>query len=131
MTLLKFIGSAFYGIIISYLIWLFFYWLTPWVMSFGWGGVIISVLCGTVLVGLFMSIWPLILSPMLFLINNTVSKIIPSTAIVFYGYSSIMLPWRLNIDYTIPKLILAVTLTGMVLIIFATALQIIWTSNKY
>lgn len=130
MEILKFLGSALYGIVVSYAIWLLFYWLTPWIMSFGWGGVSVSIICGSALVGFFMSICTLILSPMLFMINNTTSKIIPSIAMLFHGYSSARLSWGLDINYTAPKIILGITITGVALILFITALQVIWGSNK-
>lgn len=36
MRFLKSVGLLFYGLIASYLLWLLFYWLTPYVMSVGW-----------------------------------------------------------------------------------------------
>ena len=37
MKILKFFGSFLYGAIMYYLLWLLFYWLTPYVMSMSWG----------------------------------------------------------------------------------------------
>lgn len=130
MAILKFLGAALYGIISSYIIWLLFYLLTPWVMSFGWGGVIVSVLCGSILAGVFLSICTLIFSPMLLMIDNTPSKIIPSIAMLFHGYSSVMLPWRLDMNYGTPKIILGITVTGVALVLFITAIQVIWANRK-
>lgn len=130
MAILKFLGASIYGIVASYLIWLLFYFITPWVMSFGWGGVIVSVIAGSLLVGAFLSICALVLSPMMGMIDNTVSKIIPTLAILFYGYSSVKLPWGLELDYTLPKIILAITISGVALTVFFSALQVVWTSNS-
>ena len=100
-------------------------------MSFGWGGVIVGLLCGSVLVAIFISICTLVLSPMLSMIDNAVSKIIPSIAMLFHGYSSVMLPWGLDMDYTAPKIILGITITGVALVLFITALQVIWANRKF
>lgn len=130
MKILSFIGSALYAVIASYLIWLLFNWVTPWVMSFGWIGVIGSVLCGSLFIGLFLSVCTLLLSPLLALINNGISKIIPLAAFLFNGFSSAMLPWRLEVVFSLPKIILGLTLTCVVLVVFITALQAIWVGKK-
>lgn len=129
MNILKFIGSALYGAIASYVIWLLFYWVTPWVMSFGWGGVVISIICGTFIAGAFMSLCSLILCPLSFMTDNNASKIIPTILMLFNGFSSARLAWGVDVDYTAPKIVLAITLTILAIVIYITAIQGIWAKR--
>lgn len=127
MSVLKFLGAAIYGIIFSYLIWLLFYFLIPWLMGYAWTAVILFLILGTTITGILISFYSVLLSPLTLLVNNTVSKIIPVLAIAFYGYSTVMLPWRLNMEYSGVKIALGALLSIDVLVLFGSALYSVWS----
>lgn len=98
--ILKFIGSAVYGIIFSYLLWLAYYFVMPYIMSLSKGvAIIIYVFAGTLITGLFISACALLLIPLLIMATHWISKILPLIALLCFGYASIMLPWEFDINY--------------------------------
>lgn len=115
--LLQCVGSLVYGTIASYLLWLFFWWITPYIMSVGWflffvyiilAGGFVSILIG--------AINSLLAIPMMFLVkDNIVSKIICSLLFGYFLIQSICLPWQLDMQYGLLQWIIAISLT----IIFA------------
>lgn len=120
--ILCFIGSAAYGIVFSYLIWLAFYFLTPWIMSFGLLGFVLLWLFGFGIIAGFIGgisgvlSYPLI--KMIFIYKP--SKYIPVVSMLFLGYSSVAMPWRFDVEYSLMKIILGLSISIMALILFST-----------
>ena len=111
MRFLKSVGLLFYGLIASYLLWLLFYWLTPYVMSIGWGGFILYMLfAGGLVSAIVGSAATLLAYPVITWFNGAYKPVrwICAIFFVFHGFSAIMLPWRLDIDYGFLKILIAV-----------------------
>lgn len=128
MKILKFIGSAILGIVISYLLWLIFHFATPWVMSFGWIGVIVSIICASFITGIFASICSWVLLPLMLMVDNFASKILPTVAMLFHGFSAARQVWGLDMEYTASKITLGIILTILVVAVFVSAIQCIWAN---
>lgn len=120
MKILKFFGSLLYGAIMYYLLWLLFYWLTPYVMSMSWGWFIAYMFIAGGFVSCFIAqiaYW--IAIPLIFLcINCKPAKYAQIVPAILFGISSVKLPWILNMDYGILQWILGISLTIIVLIAF-------------
>lgn len=130
MNLLKFLGAALYSIVFSHIVWVVFHFLTPWIMGYAWTAVIVFLVLGTSIIGGFIALCSVLLSPLTKLINNTASKIIPTLAMLFYGYSTIMLPWRLDMEYSAVKIILGGLISIDALILFGAILYFIWVGDN-
>lgn len=127
MRFLKSVGLLFYGLISSYLLWLLFYWLTPYVMSVGWGGFILyMLLAGGLVTGIVGSAATLLAYPVAVWFNDAYKPVkwICAIFFVFHGFSAIMLPWRLDIDYTFLKILIAVLYGITALISFGAFLAV-------
>ena len=101
-----------------YLMWLFFKWVTPYVMSISWGWFIAYILIAGGLFSAFVGqIQILLIMPMAFLITECrAAKYPPVLFGLFFCYQSLKWIWTLSIDYGLLQWILAVSLTIMVLI---------------
>ncbi|MDR0938513.1 MAG: hypothetical protein LBN29_04010 [Mediterranea sp.] len=118
-----FLGAAVYGIVAAYLLWLVFYFLSPWLMSFGWLAVILYVIFALGLIGgLIGWIASLIWAPLLLLLRNSwpISKVIPVIALILFGISAIILPWRMDMGYSLVKIVIAISLSITALITFGS-----------
>lgn len=127
MRFLKSVGLLFYGLIASYLLWLLFYWLTPYVMSVGWGGFILYMLiAGGLVTGIVGSAATLLAYPVVAWFDGAYKPVKWVCAIffVFHGFSAIMLPWRLDIDYSFLKILIAVLYGITALISFGAFLVV-------
>ena len=127
MRFLKSVGLLFYGLIASYLLWLLFYWLTPYVMSVGWGGFILYMLiAGGLVTGIVGSAATLLAYPVAIWFDGAYKPIkwICAVFFVFHGFSAIMLPWRLDIDYSFLKILIAVLYGITALISFGAFLAV-------
>lgn len=107
------LGTVVYSTIVGYLLWLLFYWITPYVMSVGWLLFLLYIfLAGGLITGVIASINTLLALPMTFLMkDNIVAKIINALPMLFFGYSSICLPWTLDMNYEVLQYLLGGLLT--------------------
>lgn len=120
MKILKIFGSLLYGTVMYYLLWLLFYWLTPYVMGLSWALLILYVIFAGGFLTLFItqiSCW--IGFPLVLICNSyklaKYGQIIPG---ILSGISSIRLPWMLDMDYGILQWILGISLTNIILVTF-------------
>lgn len=126
------VGICLYSIISAYLLWLIFYWITPFVMSIGWLGFILYCIFATGLCSGFISLANMVLAiPTHFLTkDNIVAKIINALPMLFFGYSTICLPWKLNIEYGLLQWILAISLSSIAFSAFWAMILIAFSNNE-
>ena len=118
---LCFFGSAVYGLVASYLIWLMFHFFIPWFMSFGWTALIIYAGLFSIITGGLSSI---IAMPIYLMSNGrNYCKWIPIICFVFFGFSACRLPWGLDMEYTSVKYIMGVALSITIVSIY---IGLIW-----
>lgn len=126
MNILKFLGALLYSVVVYYVMWLFFNWLTPYVMSISWGWFIVYLLIAGGAVSMFVaSIASLIVIPLVLLSRECkAAKYAPVVFGLFFGFSSVRLPWLLDIEYGILQWILGVSFTSIILITFISLLVV-------
>lgn len=116
------LGTVAYSTIVGYLLWLLFYWITPYIMSVGWLLFFLYIfLAGGLIVGIVAFINGLLIVPTTFLMkNNIVAKVINVFPLLFFGYSSVRLPWGLDMDYGVLQYLIGISLTITILISFGS-----------
>lgn len=107
------IGSAVYGLIVSCLTWGVFYVMTPWLMSMGWAGVVLYWLFSTtMMMGLVGILSGLALIPLSYLVDAyEPSRYLPILMLILFGCSSIAMPWKLDMDYSAVKIVMALSIS--------------------
>lgn len=123
---LKFLGALLYGAIMYYLLWLFFYWLTPYVMGMSWGWFIAYLFIAGGGVAMFVtSVTSLIGIPMILLCRKcAAAKYAPIIFGLLLGYPSVRLPWTIDMEYGVLQWILGISFTIVILTAF-TSLMIV------
>lgn len=126
MKLLKVLGSLLYSAIMYYLLWLLFYWITPYIMMMSWGWFIAYLFIAGGFISAFVaSIAYIIGIPLVFLSKDCkLAKYPPILFGLIFGYSSIVLPWQLNMDYGVLQWILGILTTIIILIAFISLILI-------
>lgn len=126
-------GSALYSIIISYVIWLAFHLVTPWLMSFGWIALIIYwIFASGVISGLIGGLSIFIFYPLDAMVRIFKhGRYIPALVLLFFGYSSVVMPWNLNITYSIVKIIMACSLSFTAATIFFSLIASLFNSKQH
>ena len=116
----KCLGTLLYSTIVGYLLWLLFYWITPYIMGVGWLLFFLYIfLAGGLISCIAASINGLLSLPMSFLVkDNIVAKVINVCPLLFFGYSSVRLPWEFNMSYGVLQYIIGLSLTIIILISF-------------
>ena len=116
------LGAAIYSTVAGYLLWLLFHWMTPYVMGVGWMLFFLYIfVAGGLITGIIASINNLLVVPMVFLMkNNIVAKIINVLPLLFFGYSSVRLPWGLDMNYGVLQYLIGISLTITFLISFGS-----------
>jgi hypothetical protein len=111
--ILQCLGTVVCSSIFGYLFWLLFYWATPYLMSIGWGLLIAYVIIAGGTIGwLIQSMNILLYVPMAFLMKkNFVAKVINALILVSFGFSSVRLPWVLDMEYNFLQYVIAICLT--------------------
>ena len=116
----KCLGTLLYSTIVGYLLWLLFYWITPYIMGVGWLLFFLYIfLAGGIIscIAAFINRWLLV--PMAFLVkNNIVANVINVCPLLFFGYSSVRLPWEFNMSYGVLQYIIGISLTIIILTSF-------------
>ncbi len=129
--LLCFFGSAVYGLVASYLIWLMFHFFIPWFMSFGWIALIIYVMflgSSLIITGGLSSI---VAMPIYLMSNGrNYCKWIPIICFVFFGFSACRLPWGLDIEYTLVKYIIGGALSITVVLIYISIIVALFMNSN-
>lgn len=121
-----FIGSALYGILMSYLMWLLFYWLTPIVMSLSWGWFVVYLFVAGGFVSLLIANVTYLLSvPWGYLVQKSkLARYAPIPFLLFFGYSAIKLPWSFGSNWGALQWMLGLSLTVIILISFISLLSL-------
>lgn len=119
------VGTLIYSVIASYLLWLLFYWVTPYIMGMGWLMFFLYIfLAGGAVTMIVSLINGLLAVPMVFLMkNNNVAKVINALPMLFHGYSAVCIPWGLNMEYGVLQYFLGISLTIMVLVLFVAMIM--------
>lgn len=129
---LQILGSIVYALITSYLMWLFFYWITPTAMSVGWWAILAYFAGSFIIMGILVGLSTVIALPIIYLTkDNKISKWVMLPFFIFYGYSSIMLPYRLNGTFNVSQWITAICLSLTALVTFAAFIRIIFKSEDF
>ena len=129
---LQILGSLIYAIIASYIVWLFFYWITPIAVSAGWWAVLAYFVGSFIITGILVNLSTAITLPILYLTkDNKISKWVMIPFFAFYGYSSIMLPYRLDGAFGVSQWVIAICLSLTALIAFAAFIGIIFKSEDF
>ena len=133
ITFLRTIGSILLSHITAYLLWLLFYYLTPYIMGVGWMLFIVYILIAgglmTTMIGSVASFiaYPLILVCFFFFIAFFASL----RFILFFGcWSSLKLPYSINGDFSVLQWILAISLNILVLITFISIIVALFNVNE-
>jgi len=110
---LAFITVTIYGCVAARLLWYLFHLATPWLMSFGWVAVIIYVLFLFGLIpSLFGFLGTMIYMPIMRFIRLAPSSIyLPILFLLADGFFSAREPWVLDIDYTLVKIIIGISIS--------------------
>lgn len=120
IKVLKFLGALVYGAIMYFLLWLCFYFLTPYVMGLSLKGlfVYLGVAGGGVTVLLATAaLW--LEFPLIFLCRNCkAAKYAPIIFGVFNGFSAVRLPWILDMEYGVVQWIAGILFTITILVSF-------------
>ena len=130
--LLCFIGSALYSVIISYLIWLLFTWITPFILSWGWLLAIIYWIFALGLIsGLLTSISSFMSVPLIIMVLQCkASKYLSILPLLFFGYCAIVFPWKANFDYTILQYLIAFSISSTAFAIYSAIIQVLLFGPK-
>lgn len=131
MGIFKFIGSLVYGAVMYYLLWLLFYWITPYVMSMSWGLFIVYLfVAGGALTMFVASVASIIGMPLVLLCRKCkVAKYAPIIFGLFFGYSAVKLPWILSMEYGVLQWILGISLTITIVITFISLMAVPFNSG--
>jgi hypothetical protein len=131
ITSLKYVGFILYGILFPCILWLMLFFVTPYIMSLGWYGFIGYIIFTSGIIFSVINFLSVILSVIpLYLMSHWTAKILPFLSLIFYGYSSIIFPWKFNFDYDFLKILLALSLNVEAIIIFTLPLNTIFTISK-
>lgn len=93
-TILKFTGAALYGILVAYMLWMLFGFLTPRLLDSGWLGVITYLIAGVFIIGLFCGLGTLLSFPLSLLATSKLSRLLPFTVLFISCTGSLLLPWQ-------------------------------------
>lgn len=129
--ILQVIGTMLYGLVSSYLIWLLFYFITPYIMGASWFVIILYVLfAGGLVTAITTSIATLLSVPNFFFMgNNKLAKIIYCIFCLFWGYSSITLPYQLDVSFGVKEWILAISISLTAFSIYISLICAAWRSE--
>ena len=118
--------TAVYSAIAGYLLWLLFYWMTPYIMGVGWLLFFLYIfLAGSLITLIVGSISWLLAVPMPFLMkDNIAAKVINVLPMLFFGYSAVCLPWGLDMNYGVLQYFIGISLTITFLITFGSMIVI-------
>lgn len=116
-----------YSLLTGYLIWLLFFYITKWTMTFGWIGIIITAIFGAIFLFVEIAFVISIISfPLIYLcgfINST--KWISAGALGIMGLATAALPWTIADFSIIPNIVMSSILSISALLIFAAYIAII------
>lgn len=111
-NILRNLGAIVYCTLYSYLLWLFFYWITPHIVGLSLWWLLAFPLFLYIIVGTYHIVSMIISLPFIWLIQNKFTKV-ASVIIFFLTFApATCLPWILNIDYGISEIIWGIILSA-------------------
>lgn len=118
----SFLGSAIYGCIFAYVLWLLFHLITPWVMSWGWVAIIVYWLFALGLItSLLGGLSSYLFIPLYHMVSKCkIGKYIPILFLLAFGYSAIVSPWKMDIEYSFIKGFIAFSISSTAFAFFIT-----------
>lgn len=126
-------GTFVYSTVAGYLLWLLFYWITPYVMGFGWMlmfGFIFIV--GGLITPLALSANTALAYPIVFLMrDNKAARVINVFPLLFYGFSAARLPWGLDMEYGFLHYLLGISITITILISFGSLISLPFKFDEF
>lgn len=127
----QFVGAVFYAVISAYLVWIVFYWVTPWLMGFGWIALILYWIFAFGLIAWTLKFISFLITYPLFMMvgNNKSAGVVASLVYLCVGGWTILLPWMQAGPYTLVRIIIGVSLSLTAFSIFAMTLNLIWRSS--
>ena len=130
-SILQVLGTMAYGMVSCWLIWLFFWWITPYVMGASWFWMILyNIFALGFITSVSAFIAGMLSMPMYVLMeNNVAARVVYTVICLFWGYSSCALPYHLDMDFGIRQWILAISLTLTALSVFASLIVTTYKSN--
>ena len=97
-----------YGVLLSYLVWIVFHYLTPLVMSFGWLGLIGILVAGSIAEMFLVGMLSFAITPVMMCCSSMTMRYIVCASFVFFGISNIVEVFNLDMEYTLVKWFLAI-----------------------
>ena len=98
-NVLIYIGSAVYGLVASYLLWLFFDWFCPFYIRYGtiffwWFWLVTS----GILIPLYATLASLLMTPLVMMTSKRKKAVrLPALFLLVFGFSTVMLPWHMEL----------------------------------
>lgn len=97
-----------YGILLSYLVWIMFHYLTLLIMSFGWLGLIGILVAGSTAEIFLVGVLSFAIAPVAMCCSSMAMRYIVCASFVFFGISNIVEVFNLDMEYTLVKWFLAI-----------------------
>ena len=117
--ILYFIGAVLYSEFIAFVVAVGFAYLTSWFLQFGWTAAIIYFLIGTIAYGIINSISMLAWAPLFYCVDKcNISKWVAVIPLLYYGYISLTLPWKMPFEYSFVNYFMAFELSSLVLSVY-------------
>ena len=129
---LGFIGAAVYAAVLCLLLYLLFFWITPWFMNqSGWFVVFTWLVVMPIVGWVFVGFPSAIISFPIALMTNGVkfAKVIPTIIMLFLGFESARLPWLMDSEYTTLMVVKAITMSLIAGGAYLACIIIMYTSD--
>lgn len=123
--ILSFFGGLSYSVVVSYLMWLLFYFVTPFLMRFGWKALILYfVLAAGTIPMLFIPLFTYAWIPIVLLIRKCKAvRFVSVIPLLLFGYSAVADVWRLDIVYSGSKVAIAIAVSVMIATLFIALIK--------
>lgn len=125
-------GTMLYGMVSSWLIWLLFYFVTPYIMGASWLFLFIYAAVAMGLVStVFAFVSGILLLPMKYLVSgNMAAKVIYTIIVLFWAFSSAALPFHLNMEFGLLQWLLVLIYILTVLGTYAPLIAMAYEMGK-
>lgn len=128
---LCFIGSIIFGLLLSYLIWLGFHYLIPWVICFKWIWLVVYwAVVSSIIVSFFTFLSGIIIMPLILMITKcAAAKWIPIVTMLIFTFFSVRDVWTLNVAYNFREVIAAISLTLTIISFYVSLIFTLFESE--
>lgn len=127
-SIVRFLGAVAYALVSSFLIYLLFSWLVPWLMGFGWLALIIyCILAFGLIAATLRYVSAMITLPLLMMTaQSRLGSLLAGVVYCVAGVYTVLLPWIQGMPYRLVTVIIGVSLSLTALSIFTGAVVQIW-----